>query len=173
MPSTEVTLSGLAGVPARLAPAGGSTAGLDACGEPRAEAATARVRSSVAPCLSQSLIVDPPTSRCADRTGKNETNTTRRLRLRGICALLGAPGRGSRGCALDRGPDPSLRCGSRDANLLPPFGRETIRVASDSAVEAESNPLAPVRGRRRGRGALGALTIHRPSERSPASKRMP
>ncbi|MCA1617320.1 MAG: hypothetical protein LC729_02530 [Acidobacteria bacterium] len=45
-----------------------------------------------------------------------------------------APASGSAGCGLDRSPTvASARCAcsrSRGARLLPPFGRETPRVAS-------------------------------------------
>ncbi len=45
--------------------------------------------------------------------------------------------RAARESALDRAPDRLAALRSRGANLLPPFGRETIRAASDrdSAVE--------------------------------------
>src|SRR5207248_338483 len=54
--------------------------------------------------------------------------------------------RASRCCAI--------AAGSRDANLLPRFARETFRVADCSPFEAKKYPLAPVRGRGSGRGAL-------------------
>ncbi len=38
--------------------------------------------------------------------------------------------RAARGSRLDRAPDPLAALRSRGANLLPPFGRETIRAAS-------------------------------------------
>ncbi len=65
----------------------------------------------------------------------------RRSRLLGDLRPSGAPACGSRGCALDRKPGPSRRARSRGANLLPPFGRETIRAANGRGSTALMEPL--------------------------------
>ena len=62
------------------------------------------------------------------RDGGQSGEVTVASASRGVCAS--AHRRTARPMGLDRSPDPSLRCGSRIANLLPPFGRETIRDAS-------------------------------------------
>ncbi len=59
-----------------------------------------------------------------------DRNALTSLRLLRGLRPAGAPACGSRGCALDRKPGLLAALRSRGANLLPPFGRETIRAAS-------------------------------------------